>query len=67
MLPILPKLLLTSGTFLPDYVTDLLTASNLASINILAKYLKNRRKLAQNPTGMVLVKPAPLGLRGLCP
>jgi hypothetical protein len=48
-----------SGTFFPVYVTDLLTASDLAFRNTWANHLKNHRKLAQNSTGMVLVKPAP--------
>jgi hypothetical protein len=33
MLATLPKLLMTSGTFFPVYVIDLLTASDLVSIS----------------------------------
>jgi hypothetical protein len=58
---------MTSGTFFPVYVTGLLTISILLCISMLVNHLKNQRKLAQDPTGMLLVQRAPLGLRGLCP
>ena len=55
MLPILSKLIMTSGTFFPVYVTDLLTTSNLVSISMCANYLKIDRKLSRHLTGTYLV------------